>query len=185
MAYTSSVLSFMLLNIPIPVVITGSQLSITNPLADAVENCRCAIHMAGSGMPGVFLAFDRKIMLGTRASKIRTRSFHAFESINYPYVGEVDSRGLEIYKTIIPAPSGPCVLERSLEKLSLIHISRVLRLQDGWKPLVYMRSMWMPDAMTTGSWLCRLYTSRNRYCIFAVRTLSEMQWAYRLSPMAA
>lgn len=116
MAYTSSVLSFMLLNIPIPVVITGSQLSITNPLADAVENCRCAIHMAGSGMPGVFLAFNRKIMLGTRASKVRTRSFHAFESINYPYVGEVDSRGLEIYKDFIPAPSGPCVLERRLEK---------------------------------------------------------------------
>ena len=67
-------------------------------------------------MPGVFLAFDRKIMLGTRASKVRTRSFHAFESINYPYVGEVDSRGLEIYKDFIPAPSGPCVLERRLEK---------------------------------------------------------------------
>lgn len=54
MAYTASALSFMLLNIPIPVVITGSQLSILNPLADAVENCRCAIHMAGSGMPGIF-----------------------------------------------------------------------------------------------------------------------------------
>mgnify|MGYP001662524007 FL=1 len=38
MAYTASALSFMLLNIPIPVVITGSQLSILNPLADAVEN---------------------------------------------------------------------------------------------------------------------------------------------------
>ena len=48
-------------------------------------------------MPGVFLAFDRKIMLGTRASKMRTRSFHAFESINYPYVGEVDSRGCLLY----------------------------------------------------------------------------------------
>lgn len=116
MAYTSSALSFMLPNIPIPVVITGSQLSILNPLADAVENCRCAIHMAGSGIPGVFLAFDRKVMLGTRASKVRTNSFHAFESINYPYVGEVDSRGLEVYKELVPLPDGPCVLERNLEK---------------------------------------------------------------------
>lgn len=63
MAYTSSALSFMLPNIPIPIVITGSQLSILNPLADAVENCRCAIHMAGSGMPGIFLAFNRKVIL--------------------------------------------------------------------------------------------------------------------------
>lgn len=116
MAYTASALSFMLLNIPIPVVITGSQLSIMNPLADAVENCRCAIHMAGSGMPGVFLAFNRKVMLGTRASKVRTTSFHAFESMNYPYAGEVDSRGLEIYKERIPVPDGPCILEKKLEK---------------------------------------------------------------------
>lgn len=116
MAYTSSALSFMLLNIPIPVVITGSQLSILNPLADAVENCRCAIHMAGSKMPGVFLAFNRKIILGTRASKVRTSSFHAFESINYPYIGEINSRGLDIQRSYIPGPTGPCVLERKLEE---------------------------------------------------------------------
>ena len=41
LAYTSSMLSFMLQNINIPVVITGSQLSITNPIADAMENLRC------------------------------------------------------------------------------------------------------------------------------------------------
>ena len=34
MAYTSSMLAFMLQNIAIPVVITGSQLSIANPVAD-------------------------------------------------------------------------------------------------------------------------------------------------------
>lgn len=116
MAYTSSALAFMLQNIPIPVVLTGSQLSIANPLADAVENCRCAIHMAGSGAAGIFLAFDRKIMLGTRACKVRTRSFHAFESINYPYVGEVDSRGLEVYENRIPPLKGPCRLKNHLEK---------------------------------------------------------------------
>ena len=116
MAYTASALSFMLLNIPIPVVITGSQLSILNPLADAVENCRCAIHMAGSGMPGIFLAFNRKVILGTRASKVRTTSFHAFESINYPYVGEINSRGLDIQRSYIPGPTGSFVLERRLEE---------------------------------------------------------------------
>nr|MCR5581625.1 asparaginase domain-containing protein [Pseudobutyrivibrio sp.] len=62
LAYTSSMLSFMLQNINIPVVITGSQLSITNPVADAMENLRCAIHMAASGRPGVFVAFNRKVI---------------------------------------------------------------------------------------------------------------------------
>lgn len=98
LAYTSSMLSFMLQNISIPVVVTGSQLSISHPVADALENCRCGIHMAASGCPGVFAAFNRKVMLGCRASKVRTMSFDAFESINYPYVGEISSLGLHIRK---------------------------------------------------------------------------------------
>lgn len=96
MAYTAAALSFMLPNITIPVVLTGSQLSILNPIADAVENCRCAVNMAGSGVPGIFVAFNRKVILGTRASKVRTISFDAFESINYPYIGVVNSNGLDI-----------------------------------------------------------------------------------------
>lgn len=98
LAYTSAMLSFMLQNIAIPVVVTGSQLSIANPVADALENCRCGIHMAASGYPGVFAAFNRKVMLGCRASKVRTMSFDAFESINYPYVGEISSLGLRVFE---------------------------------------------------------------------------------------
>lgn len=97
LAYTSSMLSYMLQNISIPVVVTGSQLSIAHPVADALENCRGAIHMAASGQPGIFVAFNRKIILGTRASKVRTMSFDAFESINYPYVGEISSLGLNVH----------------------------------------------------------------------------------------
>lgn len=98
LAYTSAMLSFMLQNISIPVVVTGSQLSIANPVADALENCRCGIHMAASGYPGIFVAFNRKVMLGCRASKVRTMSFDAFESINYPYVGEISSLGLRVFE---------------------------------------------------------------------------------------
>ena len=144
MAYTSSALSFMLPNIPIPIVITGSQLSILNPLADAVENCRCAIHMAGSGMPGIFLAFNRKVILGTRASKVRTTSFHAFESINYPYVGEVNSWGLDLRRSYIPGPRGKCTLETKLEeKVFLIKLvpgfdGKIFQLlyQQGYRGLI-------------------------------------------------
>ena len=106
LAYTSSMLSFMLQNIPIPVVITGSQLSISHPVADAMENCRCAIHMAASGCPGVFAAFNRKVMLGCRTSKVRAMSFDAFESINYPNVGEISSLGLYIRKETLPEKKG-------------------------------------------------------------------------------
>ena len=106
MAYTSSMLSFMLRNIGIPVVITGSQLSITNPVADAMENCRCAIHMAASQIPGVFVAFNRKVMLGCRASKVRSLSFDAFESINYPNIATISSLGMKIDKASVPERTG-------------------------------------------------------------------------------
>lgn len=96
MAYTSSMLSFMLQNISIPVVVTGSQMPLGVPMSDAADNLRCALQMATSGYGGVFVAFDRKIMLGCRTSKVRTVSFNAFESINYPYIGEVNAFGLQL-----------------------------------------------------------------------------------------
>lgn len=51
MAYTASMLTFMLQGIERPVVLTGSQLPITNPLSDAPYNLRCAMAMAASGRP--------------------------------------------------------------------------------------------------------------------------------------
>ena len=56
MAYTASMLTFMLSGIDLPVVLTGSQLPISNPLSDAPYNLRCAFEMAVSGVPGVFIA---------------------------------------------------------------------------------------------------------------------------------
>lgn len=106
LAYTASMLSFMLQNIPVPVVITGSQLSISHPVADAMENCRCAIHMAASGCAGVFVAFNRKVMLGCRTSKVRSMSFDAFDSINYPNAAEISAFGLHIRKEILPQKKG-------------------------------------------------------------------------------
>lgn len=46
MAYTASMLCFMLKNPPVPVVLTGSQVPIAHPLTDAVLNLRCAFAMA-------------------------------------------------------------------------------------------------------------------------------------------
>ena len=102
LAYTSSMLSHMLKGIPIPVIITGSQLSIQSPIADALENMRLAIYMAKNKYPGIYVAFNRKIMLGKFVSKTHSKSFNAFESINHPIVGEVDAYGLKIDEKLIP-----------------------------------------------------------------------------------
>ncbi|MCR4782201.1 MAG: asparaginase [Lachnospiraceae bacterium] len=116
LAYTSSMLSFMLSNIAIPVVITGSQLSMKHPVADAMENCRLAIYMACEGYPGVFVAFNRKVILGSRASKVRTLSFDAFESINYPNVAEVSSLGLKVNENVVPDRHGIFKVKSSISE---------------------------------------------------------------------
>ena len=114
MAYTASILSYMLKNIPIPVVLTGSQLPMTHPLTDAADNMRYAFAMAASGVPGIFLSFNRKIILGSRAVKVRTTGFDAFESVNCPYVAQIDSNGLNINEKLIKQPDGECELLDSL-----------------------------------------------------------------------
>ena len=105
MAYTASMISFMVQNPNIPIVFTGSQLPISHPLSDAIDNLHCALAMAKSGYPGIFLAFDRKIMFGCRCVKARTSSFDAFESINFKKVGYISASGLIVRKNMIPYSS--------------------------------------------------------------------------------
>lgn len=124
MAYTTSILSYMLHNVPIPVVVTGSQLPLTHPLTDAADNLRYAFAMAGSGIPGIFLAFNRKIILGTRAVKVRTTGFDAFESVNYPYVAQFDSHGLKVKEEILVRPQGECrIYDKLCSKVFLIKLT--------------------------------------------------------------
>lgn len=54
MAYTASMATFMLENINLPVVFTGSQLPLADFLSDAPSNLRTAFAMAASGKRGCF-----------------------------------------------------------------------------------------------------------------------------------
>ncbi len=96
MAYTASAVTYMLPGINLPVVFTGSQLPLLDVLSDGPDNLRTAFAMAASGRGGVFLAFDRKVMLGCRAVKVRASGFSAFESVNSRYSAIVSNRGLEL-----------------------------------------------------------------------------------------
>ena len=105
MAYTASAVTFMLPGVQAPVVFTGAQLPLSDELSDGPDNLRSAFAMASSGAPGVFLAFDRRIMLGCRAVKVRASDFAAFESVNSRYAGMISSRGLVLDKAVLP-PTG-------------------------------------------------------------------------------
>ena len=124
MAYTASAVTFMLPGIDIPVVFTGSQLPLGDVLSDGPDNLRTAFAMAASGHPGVFLAFDRKVMLGCRAVKVRASGFSAFESINARYAGTVSSQGLVTDSRVLPNPAGvPQLLDNISTNVFLLKLT--------------------------------------------------------------
>lgn len=103
LSYTAAALSFMLRGISVPVVLTGSQLPLEHPLTDAYDNLRYAFAMAASATGGVFVSFGGRILLGSRAVKVRTTGFDAFESVNHPYVADIRARGaLHINTAALP-----------------------------------------------------------------------------------
>lgn len=114
MAYTASMLTFMLQNINLPVVLTGSQMPITQPLSDTPDNLKAAFAAAAECAPGIYVAFDRKIIRGCRSVKVRTTAFNAFESVNVPPVAEITSDGLVTYEHH-KASSDDCVLNTKID----------------------------------------------------------------------
>ena len=132
MAYTASAVTFMLPNIDLPVVFTGSQLPLADILSDGPDNLRTAFAMAASGYPGIFLAFDRKVMRGCRAVKVRASGFSAFESVNAKYVGIVSNQGLVINPSTLPVQSGPTELKTDISKDVFL-----LKLTPGISPAIF------------------------------------------------
>ena len=116
MAYTASMMTFMLRGLKIPVVFTGSQLPVTHPLTDAIDNLRCAVAMALTGLPGIFVAFDRQVILGCRAVKVRTSSLDAFESVNYPPIGQVTAQGLQLHPERLREDADDTALRFEIER---------------------------------------------------------------------
>lgn len=98
MAYTAAALSYLIQNNEKPVVITGAQQSISNRDTDARENLRDAfLYAVDDRACGVHVVFDHKVILGTRARKMRTKSYNAFESVDYPETAIIRNRKLVYY----------------------------------------------------------------------------------------
>ena len=132
MAYTASAVTFMLPGLDRPVVFTGSQLPLTDPLSDGPDNLRTAFAMASAGHNGVFVAFDRKVMLGCRAVKVRASNFSAFESVNARYAGVIGSQGLVINPAALPdVPSQPQLCDAISKTVFL------LKLTPGLSPEIF------------------------------------------------
>ena len=91
MAFTASALSYMLENLTKPVILTGSQLPISQLRTDGKENLVTSIEIASAYhqdgtpiVPEVCIYFSGKLLRGNRSTKINADGFNAFDSFNYP-----------------------------------------------------------------------------------------------------
>lgn len=99
MHYTAAALSFMLQNPGLPVVMTGSMITGSDPQSDAIPNFNAALMVAAKSNIAeitVVLSADsggeRKIVIrGSRARKVRSLSLNALESINVPPLAFVEN----------------------------------------------------------------------------------------------
>lgn len=83
MSFTASALSFMLEDLGKTVILTGSQVPLSEVRNDAVDNLLGALTIAGHyTIPEVGLFFANKLFRGNRSSKMDATDFNAFDSPN-------------------------------------------------------------------------------------------------------
>lgn len=94
MAYTASALAFLFENLAKPVILTGSQIPLSQLRSDGRANLLNALYIAAHyPVHEVCIFFNNQLLRGCRASKQHADSFDAFESPNFPPLLEA---GIEI-----------------------------------------------------------------------------------------
>ena len=122
MAYSSSMLSYMLEGLNKPVIFTGAQMPIGSIRSDARENLITSLEIAAAHNNGqpvvseVCVYFNYLLLRGSRSQKLRSSTFAAFESENYPVLAEA---GIEIefnYPALMPFdPKARLVVKNELD----------------------------------------------------------------------
>jgi len=99
MAYTASALSFILENLEKPVIITGSQIPLSEIRSDGRQNLLNSLLMAANyPINEVTLFFHHRLYRGNRTTKSHTDSFDAFSSPNLKPLLEVGVNIRYFYK---------------------------------------------------------------------------------------
>ena len=90
MSYTAAMLSYLVQHSPKPIVLTGSQQPIDKEDTDGRINLRDSfLYAASEKASDVVIVFQGKVIAGTRAKKVRTKSFNAFTSVDFPVLAVI------------------------------------------------------------------------------------------------
>ena len=90
MAYTASALSFMLENLGKAVILTGSQIPLSEVRNDVVDNVITSLWLcAHQSIREVCIYFNQHLLRGNRAQKVSAQRFNAFDSPNFPHLATI------------------------------------------------------------------------------------------------
>ena len=116
MAYTASALSFMLDNLSKPVIVTGSQIPLSEIRSDGQTNLLNALYLAAHfPIPEVSLFFNNKLFRGNRSTKANSTGFNAFDSPNFDALA---TAGIQIQ-----LGAGKVLEHHKTDQLKVINIS--------------------------------------------------------------
>ena len=107
MAYTASALSFILEGLDKPVILTGSQIPLSELRSDGRDNLITSIMIASEGVAHeVCLYFSARLLRGNRAMKMSADGLVAFDSPSYPHLAEAGINVRYNYSAILPKREG-------------------------------------------------------------------------------
>lgn len=108
MAYTASALSFMLENLSKPVILTGSQIPLSEVRNDALDNALTSLWLcAHRPIHEVCIYFNQSLLRGNRTQKISSTRFDAFDSPNFPHLAEIEQSINMASGLLLPEPKKP------------------------------------------------------------------------------
>ena len=123
MAYTAAALSFLLPELPGPVILVGSQRSSDRPSSDATMNLLAAARLTQTDLGEVVIAMHETISdtvvavhRGTRARKMHTSRRDAFRSINSPILAEVEGDNINFLGDYRKRSNGPAIVSGPLDE---------------------------------------------------------------------
>ena len=149
MAYSASVLSFMLEGLTNPVIFTGSQLPIGTPRTDGKENLISSVEIAAAKdddghalVPEVCICFDNVLIRGNRSRKVNSDHFRAFRSENCPPLAEA---GINIrYNTSLIRKPDSWNVQPTFHKTLDTRVS-ILKIHPGITPQVVRNILCGPE----------------------------------------
>lgn len=118
MAYTASALSFIFKNLAKPVILTGAEKPISEPVSDAEPNIVNSVQIAAPSVssiplvPEVCIFFGTKLIRGNRTKKVHSLSLQGFDSPNCDPLGNVEDK-IDINQKVL-------IVEGKRENLNIV-----------------------------------------------------------------